>query len=676
MRTLKILNLLGILLGTSILGCSGLRVCSVLSSSQTYLSLNENTVYVIRDNIDLGGDTLVVPKGCLIQFDGGSIRNGVLFGNNTKLKNLTDDCLLCDFAGTFSNMSIKVSCMGLHPMGDGTVANTPNQHSVFERINSLLPCVHDLVLEFENGYYGFGSGAFKPQGLGQAGRLWYGYYALYYFDYTGTGITESLRIIGNGARLVNVFPYYVGAWRLLNGNMMTPYLKWNNSDKDSVNAQYATESGGFLYYRTNRKVDLSVVDLQLDMHKEIMQYGGYQRWTQRQSGLFFTTKGDIYVSDVVMQNNVSDGMLVVCHSRNGEDIIPRKVEVKNSRFINNTRLGLSLSAGTINNVKNCYFASNGRINDINGYYAFESPWADIDIEPLVGKESVTVKIDGCHFVNSNVFCVVSSHQNIKSFTLKNCVAENDVPRLNYRRSEDKEGNVAYSTYEIYQPTIFMQVHASSKLVVNNLRLIDVAFYTGNSFICKQPGKTAGAYDGELLVKSKPTVRASASNISIISGQTYNRDYPICLLEVDPKLINYKYDASLKKWVEIDSTIPGVGYGGWNISSIEYHVGSNYGVLFKTADNDDGSVKINDLTLVLNNPRVTFPLFSGKGIPDSSGITIKRLEIVDNSEGAVTLRQEPILHDSRVRRFTYRRHFGVESPGIMLPESSKVKTIIE
>ena len=103
-------------------------------------SLSENTVYSVKKNYDLGGRTLVIPKGCTLSFDGGSIRNGILQGNDTKLENLSNDCLLCRFSGTFSDIDINVSSFGLHPSGDGSVEKTPNQHFVFERINTLIPC--------------------------------------------------------------------------------------------------------------------------------------------------------------------------------------------------------------------------------------------------------------------------------------------------------------------------------------------------------------------------------------------------------------------------------------------------------------------------------------------------------------------------------------------------------
>lgn len=49
-----------------------------------------NTKYVIRYNIDLSGETITIPKNCILEFDGGSIDNGTLIGQNTAFINVGD----------------------------------------------------------------------------------------------------------------------------------------------------------------------------------------------------------------------------------------------------------------------------------------------------------------------------------------------------------------------------------------------------------------------------------------------------------------------------------------------------------------------------------------------------------------------------------------------------------
>lgn len=44
-----------------------------------------NTIYIIQYDFDLGGETLEVPSNCVLDFRGGSFRNGTISGDNTKV---------------------------------------------------------------------------------------------------------------------------------------------------------------------------------------------------------------------------------------------------------------------------------------------------------------------------------------------------------------------------------------------------------------------------------------------------------------------------------------------------------------------------------------------------------------------------------------------------------------
>ena len=65
-----------------------------------------NTIYVIRYDYCLGGETIEVPENCVLQFEGGSLRNGTVVGNNTNIKN-TNDCIFSniDIDGSWSLLS-------------------------------------------------------------------------------------------------------------------------------------------------------------------------------------------------------------------------------------------------------------------------------------------------------------------------------------------------------------------------------------------------------------------------------------------------------------------------------------------------------------------------------------------------------------------------------------------
>ena len=65
------------------------RHCNKNVLVQCMLS-RKNTKYIIRYDYDLEGETIEVPEGCILEFDGGSFFNGKLKFNDTQIINLLD----------------------------------------------------------------------------------------------------------------------------------------------------------------------------------------------------------------------------------------------------------------------------------------------------------------------------------------------------------------------------------------------------------------------------------------------------------------------------------------------------------------------------------------------------------------------------------------------------------
>ena len=70
-----------------------------------------NTIYVIRYDYCLGGETIEVPEGCVLEFDGGTVRNGKIVGDNTLIKCDTP-ALYVDVSGIFINTYFCVKWFG------------------------------------------------------------------------------------------------------------------------------------------------------------------------------------------------------------------------------------------------------------------------------------------------------------------------------------------------------------------------------------------------------------------------------------------------------------------------------------------------------------------------------------------------------------------------------------
>ena len=80
----------------------------------------ENTIYEIRYDFDLGGVTLNIPAGCTLKFEGGKLHNGNLNGDYTSFIAGEDWCFSdITFTGTWRNKSVS-------PCHFGAKSNTFN----------------------------------------------------------------------------------------------------------------------------------------------------------------------------------------------------------------------------------------------------------------------------------------------------------------------------------------------------------------------------------------------------------------------------------------------------------------------------------------------------------------------------------------------------------------------
>lgn len=98
-----------------------------------------NTVYVIQYDFDLGGRELVVPENCVLEFDGGSLRNGSVVGNGTIINANTYTILNnVELSGTICNEKIYPEWFGC--IGDEVTDDTEN-------LRKALYASHNLKIQ-------------------------------------------------------------------------------------------------------------------------------------------------------------------------------------------------------------------------------------------------------------------------------------------------------------------------------------------------------------------------------------------------------------------------------------------------------------------------------------------------------------------------------------------------
>lgn len=71
-----------------------------------------NTIYYIQYDYDLNGETITIPEGCILQFQGGSISNGSIVFNNTIISSAQENCLNINIKGTLYNDELIVDWFG------------------------------------------------------------------------------------------------------------------------------------------------------------------------------------------------------------------------------------------------------------------------------------------------------------------------------------------------------------------------------------------------------------------------------------------------------------------------------------------------------------------------------------------------------------------------------------
>jgi len=115
-----------------------------LSSSKTFAKqvVSSNTDYVIGTTFDLKGQIVTVPKGCKLIFKGGTLKNGILVGNDTGL----------EYSGAIFN-GIKIKGTWNVPEIKSSMFKDISKQDKLKDLFALLSSSHENKLTIENGSY-------------------------------------------------------------------------------------------------------------------------------------------------------------------------------------------------------------------------------------------------------------------------------------------------------------------------------------------------------------------------------------------------------------------------------------------------------------------------------------------------------------------------------------------
>lgn len=311
---------------------------------------NSNTIYHIQYDYNLNGQTITIPEGCILKFEGGSISNGSIKG--------TDTNIIAPQIRIFNTILLSGTWKVRDIFDDWFDFNATTN---FDNINNFYNISILQSDDLENNVILKGN----------------------YYSSLKDGIVLSLssntNLVLNGS--ISLLPNNLSSYSIIKG-----------VDKENIKIS----GGGRL-----------IGDLQNHL-------GDTGEWG---FGISFTGCKTVSITNIDSSYMWGDGLYIGASDDTKEETLSQNIQVNNCKFEYNRRQGISITGAVDVFVNNCYFFNTGRINGT-------SPKAGLDIEPS-GLYNSNVTISNC-IADSNAstgFLVYGDNRNI---VIDNCASKNQL----------------------------------------------------------------------------------------------------------------------------------------------------------------------------------------------------------------------------------------------------------
>lgn len=287
----------------------------------------ENTIYIIQYDYDLNGKEITIPEGCMLNFQGGKINNGILSGNNSNVIAGFSQIfgLNVDFKGTWNINEVYPEWFGL---------TAYNKLLGKENVTAINKAIELQVL-----------GA-KKVVVKTTGDI---YVDVKEYDNTWGAEFSTIKLQSN----TNID--FKNCRLIVNENNYNGYYVLS-----AIGVSNVTVSGGVIIG---------------DVAKHIGTTGEFG------FGLYIAGSNNIYISNIEFNEFWGDGIILIFDSISDSNTSgiesekhPRNIYIDNVKCLRNRRQGISICDGID------VFISNSSFND-TGIIKSTAPCSGIDLEP-------------------------------------------------------------------------------------------------------------------------------------------------------------------------------------------------------------------------------------------------------------------------------------------------------
>ena len=319
------------------------------------------TRYVIQYDYDLNGQTISIPENCVLQFEGGSLRNGIIIGNGTTIVAPMYPLFFnVIIRGTWSQKEVYSDWFDFYQDGTDNIANFRNLMAL-----STSDYMTDVYISA-------------------------GEYHTSVFNVTSDGniSSEGIRVPSN----THVH------------NSGTIKAMANSHEKTSIffvsNAENVIIEGGRL-----------IGDVRT--HTGTTGEWGY--------GIALVGARNTTIRDMSIEECWGDGINVQSLYSDYVDKTTtghcRRILIDNVKSLNNRRQGLSIEGCIGIVVRNSEFSGTGSVSHT-------APGAGIDIEPWYAEQVVSdVVIESCKLYDNKNYLLVYGNDNTERISISNCESD-------------------------------------------------------------------------------------------------------------------------------------------------------------------------------------------------------------------------------------------------------------